>query len=204
METETKQKALIIGGGPTTLETNRWANIDRDFTLTVSTAYLNPIIQQTNIDYFIISTNTDFTSNEFNKWYKNNPQCQFVIEKNHLWKTPKGMSDFTFNTPPVNISINESYRIGIIARAIMWLINTEQFSDIYFVGFDGYSTEGKGQHSFIQHVKQLDPKAAVNSYEQYYKSFQKYYNEVLKPSSNINFHNLGHGHPSNILTKIIE
>ena len=195
---------LIIGGGPSTLEEERWKDLQTDVVMTVSTAYLNKTIQKTKTDFHIISTQTDFSCNEFDKWSKFNPECQFVVETNHLWKTPKGMNLFRFKKDPLKIRIEPDFKVGVMGRALTWMISTEQFKDIYFVGFDGYSKEGKAQHAFYKDVKGVKPDATINSYEKFYelyKSFSEYLISFLK-NKNVNLHNLGKGHPANILTDL--
>ncbi len=195
---------LIIGGGPSTLEEDRWKNIQTDVVMSVSTGYLNETVQNTKTDFHIISTQTDFTCEEFKKWNNYNPDCQFVIETNHLWKSPKGMNSFTFKKDPVRINIIPEFRVGVMGRAITWMILAEQFKDIYFVGFDGYTKDGKAQHAFYKNIKGVNPEATINTYEKFYehyKLFSEYLSSILK-DRDVNLYNLGKGHPANILTDL--
>jgi len=197
-------KALIIGGGPTTLELDRWTDVEKDVTVLTSTAYLNSHLQTIQTDYFIISTQTDFTSEEFKKWYNNNPNCKFVIESNHLWKAPNGFNNFIFNSDPIRINITPEFGVGIMGRAIMWLIETNLYSTIYFVGFDGYAKDGSGQHAFHKHIKELNRQASINTYSKYLDNFTKFNSHIesIVKEKDISLVNLGKGHPSNILSHI--
>lgn len=198
------RSALIIGGGPTTLEKDRWQHLNVDDTITVSTAYLNTDLHQVKSDYHIISTQTDFNNENFIKWYTNNKECRFVIESNHLWRMPNGMDNFIFNEAPIQISISPEFGVGIMARAIMWLINTKAYSVVNFVGFDGYAKDGTGQHAFHKHVSKIDEKASINNYEKYLSNFTNFntHIESIVEDRSIKLINLGKGHPSNVLSHI--
>ena len=43
------QSILILGGGPSTKEVDRWKDITTDDTMSVSTAYKNPDIRKTKL-----------------------------------------------------------------------------------------------------------------------------------------------------------
>jgi len=197
------ESVLIIGGGPSTLDTHRWVDLNVDYKITVSTAYLNETIRNTEIDCYVISVQTDFNSDHFKEWYDNNPNCQFIIEDNHFWKLPNGFSNFNPKTPITHININENFTLGILPRIIIWLIKTKQFSDIYFVGLDGYSEDGKAQHAFIKNKNQIDINAAhTKTYDMVYSHFNRFYEYITHNKGNVKLHNVGYGHDSNILTKL--
>lgn len=197
-------RVLIIGGGPTTLEVERWQKyVDNSTVITVSTAYKNPLLRRTKSDYHVVSTQTDFTCKEFQEWYKFNPNVNFIIETNHLWKAPKGMNDFEFNQSQSGIAVEPDFKIGIVGRLIQYIVTEPLWDEVYFVGLDGYAKDGSGQHAYHTEVKKLDPEARYNTYDQYlnnYKNFVKYIETNI--TDRVKLFNLGKGHPANILSHI--
>ena len=197
------QSILILGGGPSTAEVDRWKDIETDHTMSVSTAYRNPNIRKTKLTHFTISVQTDFTSDEFKEWYTINEDCQFVIEQNHLWKQPNGFSSMKFKKEPIRVSIQQEFALGIVPRMLVWAIDSG-YEDIYFTGLDGYAPDGSGGHAFRTDITKLDPNATLNTYDIYLKNFLNLYTYLddRLENSSIRLHNLGKGHPSNILSHI--
>jgi hypothetical protein len=197
------QSILILGGGPSTKEVDRWKDITTDDIMSVSTAYKNPDIRKTKLTHYAISVQTDFTSEEFKEWYSINNDCQFIIEQNHLWRQPNGFSSMKFKKDPLSIAIKQEFSLGIVPRMILWAI-ANQYEDIYFTGLDGYAPDGSGGHAFRTDINKLDPNATLNTYDIYLTNFLKLYTYLqdIEENSSIRLHNLGKGHPCNILSHI--
>jgi len=210
MKTNNKKSVIVIGGGPSTLDVDRWFDLQTDEVVTVSNAYRNKHVQKTKTDYHFISAFTDFSCEDFAIWHKNSLECKFVREPFHLaGRTPKGINDFDFKHPIIDFNFNDGFRLGIVARVIIWLINSGDYSNIYFVGFDGYTPQGLSYHAFANMdfiLGQVNDagRMVYGSYLRYYNDFEKFYNHVktLTKNTDIRLHNLGHGHEANILTRI--
>lgn len=198
-----KSSVLIVGGGPSTLETERYRDLEVDLKISTSTCYLNPFLHTFNLDYHIVSVQTDFNSSEFKTFHSINPDLKFIIEPNHLWKYPPGLSTLESSKRADKINISVDYRIGIAARAIIAFIILG-FRDIYFVGFDGYSPAGEAQHAFLKDKSKMDSAATVNTYDKMLENFKRFFKltEELGEHYTFKLHNLGQGHPSNIPTTL--
>lgn len=198
-----ERSVLIIGGGPTTLEVNRFKDVEVDCKVSTSTCYLNPALHSIGLTHHIVSVQTDFTSDQFKTFHKHNPDIRFIIEPNHLWRAPAGYKDVLKPGTWSSIEVTKEFRVGIVSRAILAYI-ISGFEDIYFVGFDGYSKEGKAQHAFLKEKTELDPSATVNTYEKIYSNFEQFFKfiEELREDYTFNLYNLGYGHPSNIPTTL--
>jgi hypothetical protein len=194
---------LIIGGGPTTLEIDRFKDIKADCKVSTSTCYLNNSLHKIGLTHHIVSVQTDFASNEFRTFHHENPLMKFIVEPNHLWKAPTGYKDVLRPGNYSTITIQKEFRVGIVSRAILAYI-ISGFRYIYFVGFDGYSKDGKAQHAFLKNKTELDPSATVNTYEKIYKNFEEFFEfvEDLRTDYEFNLVNLGAGHPSNVPTTL--
>ena len=205
VETEGKS-ILLVGGGPTTLEYDRWVDIKTDYKIVPSECYLNETMRNIVADFYVVSTRIDMTSIEFKEWYEVNKNIRFIIEPNHLWKNPPGLEMLNDRDDLCSMNIYKDYKIGILARLVIGCIFMK-FSDIYVVGFDGYSKNGSGQHAYRKEIDKLDSNSSYNTYQHYrnnFEDFVKDYNTIISNGdyNNIKLHNLGYGHESNILTDL--
>ena len=205
-DVETKGKSiLLIGGGPSTSEYNRWQEIETDYKLVTSEGYLNETIRKTIVDFYIINTRVDLTCEEFKEWYEINKDVRFVLEPKHLWKHPTGIELLSGRDDLCSIDIYKDYKVGMLPRVVIACILLG-FSDIYVVGMDGFKKDGGGKHAFNGTSLKTLPNAALNTYQQYrdkFEVFVKDYKDIIgtEKYSNSRLHNLGYGHDANILTE---
>ena len=175
------KSVLLVGGGPTTLEYDRWIDINTDYKVVTTECYLNKNMRNIIADFYVISTRINMLCDEFKDWHNANKDIRFIIEPKHLWKNPPGLEILNGREDLCTIDMKMDWKIGIVAR-LVFAFTLMGFSDVYVVGFDGYSKDGSGQHAYRKELSKLDPNARYNTYEQYRINFERFvtdYNQLL-------------------------
>ena len=201
------KSVLIIGGGPSTIEVN-WHDLSVDYKWSCTNFFLNDDITKHNLDLVTLGNLQDYRNESLLNYLDKYKDCKILFEKNYLY--PSTLTD--------NREFVERYQdrihfgeldkkyttiVGPPARLITLAANLG-FSDIYFVGIDGFDKQLKNDHAFTSE-KGLREGAVHSTYDVYYDAHTTFANRIFTDfGSRVRFYNLGeavkYGH--NIISNV--
>jgi hypothetical protein len=203
---------LIVGGGTSTLDV-KWENIPYDYLWTCNDFYLEDRVLSKNIDLYVPARTTKFKNNlklenklkgssttilvEPGHFYVNSGTFNAFLKKIEKSFVKQNLFEITKKESPAAYS-------GVGFRLIMFALEQE-FSKIYFVGFDGFNKEFSNVHAFTKHpgLKDSDKRRSYdNGPVSYVNVFTEAYNILAKHKNSYKLQNLGEGLTYNIGTTI--
>lgn len=142
------QTVFIIGGGPSTLETNI-ESVDRDFTWSLNHFFMNDKMKNTEIDLALILGEPKFETPEFQE-YLNKYKPLIGFEVHDRWFTHK------FDDYDNYFGMHTKFygRLGGGVRMVLFAAALG-CKEVKFTGFDGPESIYEGKHAFQPGKKTL-------------------------------------------------
>jgi len=199
---------LVIGGGPSakniTIEKEGY-----DYVVSCNHFFLNQAVVELGVDLAIIGDEVDITSDKFLKYVESHDTL-FCFE--NIGRDLQQLKKFKEKYPDRVVWAHTRYhsKIGAIVRIISLLCNMEP-SSISIIGMDGYVRDADAeefQHAFEGVKRGSGAIESANTDEniekRYHQQYLEFWDYVLhKVGKEIQFVNLGHGHPRNMTTNVL-
>lgn len=204
----TNSSILVIGGGPSASKLPALRE-DYDYVVSCNHFFLNDSITKMGVDLAIIGDEVDISSNRFLD-YVENSNTLFCFE--NIGRNLEELKNFKDKYPNRVVWAHTRYhsKIGAVVRIISLLCNLSPRA-ISVIGMDGYVRDAeaeKYQHAF-EGVKRgsgtiESGNTEDNIEKKYYEQYLEFWDYVLHDvGNNIEFYNLGHGHPRNFSSKVL-
>jgi len=199
---------LIIGGGPSAKNAFLIGN-NYDFIVSCNHFFVNEKIGSMKIDLAFLGDEVDLDGEEL-KQYIEKSNTTFCFE--NVGHKKEKLNNFKNRYPEIVFWAHTRYhsKVGAVPR-IASLIAALKPKKISLIGMDGYvplSIQKEHAHSFQKNKgydgsleREGNDSVIIDKYKQQYLEFWDYI--LHDVGKNIEFYNLGHGHPCNLSTIVL-
>lgn len=199
---------LVVGAGPTTNSID-WNPDEYDYIFSCNHFFLNDKVSQCKITAAFIGDEVDLQGDKFVSYLN---QSETVVCFENIGRSSTDLSNFKQKNHDRTMWLHTRYhsKIGVVTRMISFLSLLDPKS-ISIIGMDGYVKDKDKEaydHSFQPHKPKhgslennSDEDLIQEKYKQQYLEFWDYI--LHDVGKNIQFYNLGHGHPANMTTEVL-
>ena len=195
---------LIVGAGPSAVDVE-WQDTERDFTWTCTHFFKSDMLKKMNFDLITIGGNVSLEDPDLLSYMDENENTICVFEGGvSPFKTGQELQNFSRKYPNRTSYFHTRYfsKLGATARQVCFA-SFLGAKEIKFIGFDGNPVGQK--HLFEGSEKVHDEswrnQAAIGLYRRQFILFWEY---LLNFDDAPKYVNLGHGHPNNMTTDIMQ
>tara|TARA_A100001515_G_scaffold125947_1_gene110961 strand:- start:1712 stop:2584 length:873 start_codon:yes stop_codon:yes gene_type:complete len=199
---------LLIGGGPSA-KINKWEASSYDYVFSCNHFFLNKKVRDCRLNAIFIGDEVNLKNPDFISFLK---KSDAIVCFENIGRNKTELRNFKQENSERTIWLHTRYhsKIGVVPRMASFF-STLGPKSIDIVGMDGYVKyedkhkfdhsfqSNKGNHGSIESV--ANEEQIQQRYKQQYLEFWDYI--LHDVGKNIQFCNLGHGHPANMTTEVL-